>query len=146
MMAPSHRDHAGLTGVDGLSISEGWLRGARRRLSPNADERPPDSGISLLVIHNISLPPGEFGGDFVEQLFLNCVDCTMHPGFESLLGLHVSAHLFIDRGGRITQFVPFGRRAWHAGESAFAGRSRCNDFSIGIELEGADRVAYTERQ
>jgi AmpD protein len=127
-------------------IAGGWLRGARRRLSPNADSRPPDTQVSLLVIHNISLPPGEFGGDYVEQLFLNCLDCTMQPGFEGLRGLRVSAHLFIDRAGGITQFVPFDRRAWHAGVSSFAGRDRCNDFSIGIELEGADQVAYTAFQ
>ena len=129
-----------------LSIESGWLRGARRLPSENASERPDPGEISLLVIHNISLPPGRFGGGFVEQLFLNCLDCTMHPWFERLRGLRVSAHLLIDRRGRLTQFVPFGLRAWHAGESSFAGRGNCNDFSVGIELEGTDERPYTKAQ
>jgi len=98
------------------------------------------------VIHNISLPPGRFGGGFVEQLFLNCLDCTMHPWSWPLEGLRVSAHLLIDRRGRVTQFVPFGRRAWHAGASSFEGRGNCNDFSIGIELEGTDERPFTQAQ
>jgi AmpD protein len=129
-----------------LPIESGWLRGARRLPSDNANERPAPGDISLLVIHNISLPPGRFGGGFVEQLFLNCLDCTMHPWFERLRGLRVSAHLLIDRRGRLTQFVPFGLRAWHAGESRFAGRANCNDFSVGIELEGTDERPYTKAQ
>ena len=128
------------------SIDAGWLRGARRLPSGNANERPDPGEISLLVIHNISLPPGRFGGGFVEQLFLNCLDCTMHPYFERLQGLRVSAHLLIDRRGRLTQFVPFDRRAWHAGESRFEGRPHCNDFSVGIELEGTDERPYTRAQ
>ncbi|MBK6276600.1 MAG: 1,6-anhydro-N-acetylmuramyl-L-alanine amidase AmpD [Gammaproteobacteria bacterium] len=129
-----------------LSIESGWLRGARRLPSENANERPDPGEISLLVIHNISLPPGRFGGGFVEQLFLNCLDCTMHPWFERLRGLRVSAHLLIDRRGRLVQFVPCGLRAWHAGESSFAGRGNCNDFSVGIELEGTDERPYTKAQ
>lgn len=125
--------------------AEGWLRQARRLESDNANERP-EGEVSLLVIHNVSLPPGRFGGGFVEQLFLNTLDCSLHPYFERLRGLRVSAHLLIDRRGRVTQFVPFGRRAWHAGESCFDGRSGCNDFSIGIELEGTDERPYPQVQ
>ncbi len=98
------------------------------------------------MVHNISLPPGEFGSAYVEQLFTNCLDCTLHPWFERLRGLTVSAHLLIDRLGRMTQFVPFHLRAWHAGASCFEGRENCNDFSIGIELEGADDIPYTSAQ
>lgn len=123
----------------------GWLRAARRLESPNANERPCDE-ISLLVIHNISLPPGRFGGGFIEQLFLNTLDCSAHPYFGTLRDLHVSAHLLIDRRGRAMQFVPFARRAWHAGRSSFAGRGECNDYSIGIELEGTDERPYTRAQ
>ena len=129
-----------------LLIESGWLRGARRLPSPNANERPAGSAVELLVIHNISLPPGRFGGGYIEQLFLNCLDCTMHPWFARLEGLRVSAHLLIDRRGRVTQFVPFDRRAWHAGASSFAGRENCNDFSVGIELEGTDERPYTRAQ
>jgi len=130
-----------------LHIDNGWLTGVRRVPSANASERPDPREISLLVIHNISLPPGEFGGGFVEQLFLNCLDCSLHPYFEEhLRGLEVSAHVFIDRAGRITQFVPFHLRAWHAGRSSFCGRENCNDFSIGIELEGTDELPYTAAQ
>lgn len=128
--------------------AQGWLRGVRRLESDNANERPAGAQgeISLLVIHNISLPPGRFGGGFIEALFLNTLDCSLHPYFECLRELHVSAHLLIDRRGRLTQFVPFARRAWHAGESCFEGRSACNDFSIGIELEGTDERPYTRAQ
>lgn len=125
--------------------AEGWLRGARRLESDNANARP-GAEISLLVIHNISLPPGRFGGGFIERLFLNTLDCSAHPYFGQLRALRVSAHLLIDRRGRATQFVAFGRRAWHAGESCFAGRTGCNDFSIGIELEGTDQRPYTRAQ
>jgi AmpD protein len=127
-------------------IESGWLRGARRLPSANANERPAGAAVELLVIHNISLPPGRFGGGYVEQLFLNCLDCTMHPWFARLQGLRVSAHLLIDRRGRVTQFVPFDRRAWHAGASRFEGREDCNDFSVGIELEGTDERPYTRAQ
>ena len=129
-----------------FTIADGWLSGAARLPSPNCNERPPGVEISLLVIHNISLPPGEFGGGFIEQLFLNCLDCTMHPWFACLQGVAVSAHVFIDRHGSITQFVPFDRRAWHAGASSFGQREDCNDFSIGIELEGTDELPYAEAQ
>jgi AmpD protein len=100
----------------------------------------------LLVIHNISLPAGQFGGQCIEQLFTNCLDYSTHPDFSDLQGLHVSAHLLIDRHGTVTQFVPLCRRAWHAGESEYGGQAGCNDFSIGIELEGTDDCPYTEQQ
>lgn len=121
--------------------ADGWLAGARHLPSPNCDDRP-HGEISLLVIHNISLPPGQFGGDAVARLFLNRLDPHAHPAFAELAGVRVSAHLFIDRGGRALQFVPFGRRAWHAGRSRYAGRPACNDFAVGIELEGTDTSGY----
>jgi N-acetyl-anhydromuramoyl-L-alanine amidase len=124
----------------------GWLPQARRVPSPNCDQRPDPLDISLLVIHNISLPPGRFGGPHVEQLFTNRLDPAQHPFFASIRDLRVSAHLFINRRGRLTQFVPLRWRAWHAGVSSFRGRSRCNDFSIGIELEGTDDRPFTAAQ
>ncbi|HKK06471.1 MAG TPA: 1,6-anhydro-N-acetylmuramyl-L-alanine amidase AmpD [Gammaproteobacteria bacterium] len=125
---------------------QGRLDGARFVASPNCDERPPEARIELLVVHGISLPPGEFGGPYIEQLFTNTLDFTAHPYFESLRGLEVSAHLLVRRDGELIQFVPFHCRAWHAGASSFQGRSRCNDFSVGVELEGCDDVPYTEVQ
>jgi AmpD protein len=130
-----------------FSIDEsGWLRPAAHCASDNCNERPAGVGIDLLVIHNVSLPPGEFGGDFVQRLFTNCLDCDAHPAFADLRELRVSAHLLIDRAGRITQFVPFVQRAWHAGVSRFGERENCNDFSIGIELEGTDTQPYADVQ
>lgn len=125
--------------------AEGWLAAARRLPSPHCDARP-HGEVSLLVIHNISLPPGEFGGDAVARLFLGQLDTNAHPAFADLAGLRVSAHLFIDRGGALTQFVSFAERAWHAGRSRHAGRPNCNDFAIGIELEGTDTSGYEESQ
>ena len=110
--------------------------------SPNCDGRPEDCDIDLVVIHGISLPPGKFGGDDIERLFTNTLDPNTHPYFRELEGLQVSAHLLIRRDGERVQFVPFHERAWHAGESCFEGRNRCNDFSIGIELEGTDDQPY----
>jgi AmpD protein len=124
----------------------GRVDAARYVASPNCDERPGGAAIALLVIHNISLPPGEFGGDAIERLFTNELDCEAHPYYRSLIGVRVSAHFLIRRSGELLQFVPCAKRAWHAGASAWRGRSRCNDFSIGIELEGADDVPYEERQ
>jgi AmpD protein len=123
-----------------------WLDDARRVPSPNHDDRPSGCEVELLVIHGISLPPGEFGGDLVEQLFLNCLDCKRDSRLADLDGVRVSAHVFIDRGGVVTQFVPFQRRAWHAGASCHRGRNACNDFAVGVELEGADTVPYDDRQ
>lgn len=114
--------------------------------SPNHDRRPAGSRVELLVIHNISLPPGEFGGPWIEQLFLNRLDPTAHPYFARIAHLRVSAHLLIRREGALVQFVPLSLRAWHAGASCFQGRERCNDFSIGIELEGADDIPYAPAQ
>lgn len=122
------------------------LRDVRFVASPNCDARPDPADVSLLVVHNISLPPGEFGGPHIEQLFTNRLDWDAHPYFATIRDLKVSAHCVISREGATTQFVPFDRRAWHAGESSFEGRSRCNDFSIGIELEGADDRDFTEAQ
>jgi len=119
-----------------------WLLGARRAISPNSDARPPEATVDTLVIHGISLPPGEFGGGHVEDLFCNRLDPAAHPSFAELADLRVTAHLLMRRDGKIVQFCPFDRRAWHAGESAFDGRDACNDFSIGIELEGIGHIPY----
>lgn len=110
------------------------------------DERPERSNISLLVIHNISLPPNEFGGDYIKYFFTGCLDPNLHPYFANIYQMRVSAHCLIKRDGHILQFVPFDKRAWHAGVSSFQGLSRCNDYSIGIELEGADHIPYTQEQ
>lgn len=114
--------------------------------SPHADDRPDPNDISLLVIHNISLPPHQFGHDYVEQFFLGNLNPDLHPYFKTIQHLRVSSHLYIKRSGEVIQFVPFHRRAWHAGASCFCGREACNDFSIGIELEGADHIPYTSVQ
>lgn len=129
-----------------LKIKNGWLGGVRHVPSPNCDERPEGAAIDLLVIHGISLPPGEFGGGYIDALFGNCLDCSVHPYFREIDGLKVSSHIVIYRTGEICQFVPFHMRAWHAGESCYEGRRRCNDFSIGIELEGCDDIPYEDRQ
>ena len=118
--------------------SNGWLEGICRIDSPNFDARPPDSAIELIVVHNISLPPGRYGGGHISRLFTNALDVSIDPYFSQLAGLRVSAHLLIERGGAVTQFVSFNDRAWHAGVSLFEGRAACNDFSVGIELEGTD--------
>lgn len=123
-----------------------WLPGLAHRASPNADDRPPESAVDLLVIHGISLPPGQFGGRFIDDLFLNRLAPDTHPYFEAIADLRVSTHVLIRRNGDAVQFVALERRAWHAGASCFDGRERCNDFSIGIELEGCDDRAYTEPQ
>lgn len=124
----------------------GWCAGIEHEPSPNCDPRPEGVLPDLLVIHNISLPPCEYGGPYISDLFANRLDCDAHPYFEQLRGLKVSAHFLIHRDGRIIQFVPITMRAWHAGLSCFAGRERCNDFSIGIELEGSDFESFTAEQ
>ena len=124
----------------------GLIDTARQCLSPNRDARPNGAEPELLVIHGISLPPGEYGGPEIEDLFMNRLDWDAHPYFGEIRGLEVSAHLLIRRDGEVIQFVPFTDRAWHAGDSCFRGRDRCNDFSIGIELEGEDDVPYTDPQ
>ena len=132
----------------GLEVdsSSGWLLGARRVPSPNCDARPPGVEADLIVVHGISLPPGEFGGPWIERLFTNTLPADAHPYFATIVDRRVSAHVLIDRRGALTQYVPFHLRAWHAGESCYGGRGACNDFSIGIELEGTDATAYEERQ
>ena len=117
-----------------------------RVASPNHDARPRGATLDLLVIHSISLPPGEFGGPGIEQLFTNRLDPGAHPYFRAIAGLRVSAHFLIRRDGALIQFVACGKRAWHAGVSAWRGRERCNDFSIGVELEGADDRAFEDAQ
>lgn len=117
---------------------DGWSSGVIRMPSPNFDSRAPGTEIGLLVIHNISLPPGQFGGSYIADLFGNRLDCDAHPYFDQLRALRVSAHFLIRRDGSVIQFVSANDRAWHAGVSSFCGRERCNDFSIGIELEGTD--------
>ncbi|MBR9829146.1 MAG: 1,6-anhydro-N-acetylmuramyl-L-alanine amidase AmpD [Oceanospirillales bacterium] len=128
-----------------LAIVDHRVTAAQFIPSPNCNDRPAGE-VSLLVIHNISLPPGQFGGGHIEALFTNRLDATAHPYFARIAALEVSAHLLIERTGAMIQFVPFDRRAWHAGQSCFEGREACNDFSIGIELEGADDIAYTDAQ
>lgn len=122
------------------------MQQARRAPSPNFGPRPDGCPPRLLVIHNISLPPGQYGGNHIERLFTNCLDWDEHPFFDEIRGAEVSAHLLIRRCGELVQFVDLGERAWHAGQSCFAGQDNCNDFSIGIELEGTDDEAYTEVQ
>ena len=129
-----------------VNTETGLMLPARLCLSPNRDARPPDMPVNLVVLHGISLPPGQFGGGEIEALFQNRLDWDAHPYFGEIRGMEVSAHLLIRRDGELLQFVPFTERAWHAGESSFRGRSRCNDFSIGIELEGEDHTPYDDRQ
>lgn len=139
----------GASGGGGGSLlidRNGWIPAIEHCHSPNADERPPGIAIELVVVHGISLPPGQFGGQAVAQLFTNRLDPWAHPYFEQLQGLRVSAHFFVRRDGRIVQFVSCLRRAWHAGVSSWQGRERCNDFSVGIELEGTDELPYEEIQ
>jgi len=126
--------------------SYGWLSGVRRIASANYDQRPPGTAIDLLVIHNISLPPDQFGGTGIVKFFTNQLDTDEHPYYAQLKDVKVSSHFLIRRTGEIIQFVPCRGRAWHAGVSNWQGRNRCNDFSIGIELEGSDFVAFTDRQ
>lgn len=129
-----------------MIIQDHYLSSAYIVNSPNCDDRPDPDDISLLVIHCISLPPEHFEGDYVDQLFCNCLNPDEHPYFKEIYRLRVSAHLLIRRDGSIRQYVPFNRRAWHAGVSNYRDRDRCNDFSIGIELEGSVNHAYTDNQ
>jgi len=129
-----------------IDLATGLLMDVLYVPSPNVDDRPENTNIDLVVVHGISMPPGEFGGPYIEQLFTNQLAPNEHPFFAEIEGLRVSAHILIRRDGEVIQFVPFHRRAWHAGESCFQDRKRCNDFSIGIELEGTDTEPYTETQ
>ena len=124
----------------------GVVKGARFIASPNCDERPAGCAIDLLVIHHISLPPGKFGGPGIVDLFTNRLDPAAHPSYASVAGMKVSAHFLIRRDGELVQFVPCARRAWHAGESQWKGRARCNDYSVGVELEGTGEAPYTDAQ
>ena len=129
-----------------VDAASGRLLGARQVDSPNCDDRPAGQVPELLVVHGISLPPGEFGGPWIDALFTNGLPADGHPHFATVAGLRVSAHLLVGRDGSVVQYVPFHRRAWHAGASQWRGRERCNDFSIGIELEGTDATAYAPAQ
>lgn len=129
-----------------VHVATGLLVGARQVLSPHSDARSAGSSADLIVLHGISLPPGEFGGPWIEQLFNGHLPPDRHPYFREIEGMRVSAHVLIRRDGEIVQFVPFHLRAWHAGASQYEGRSACNDFSIGIEMEGADDVPYGKAQ
>jgi len=129
-----------------MQLRDGWLEGVRRQPSPHHDCRPEDESPSLLVVHNISLPPGEFGGPWIDALFAGTLDPEAHPYFAGIAHLRVSAHCLIRRDGEIVQYVPFDKRAWHVGISHYQGRERRNDFSIGIELEGTDTLPYTDEQ
>jgi len=140
---PSGRD----TGPRRLAIDErGIANLARQVRSPNRDARPPGAEVTLVVVHGISLPPGTFGGAGIEQLFTNRLDPSAHPYYATIADLRVSAHFLIRRDGALVQFVPCGERAWHAGASSWRGCGRCNDFSVGVELEGSDDVRYTAPQ
>ena len=125
---------------------DGWLVPCRRVESPNHDERPAGEALTLLVVHSISLPPGAYGGDAIERLFTKRLDRAAHPYFREIAALEVSAHFLVRRDGELVQFVPTLRRAWHAGASSWRGRERCNDFSVGVELEGTDVDRYEAAQ
>jgi len=142
---PPHAQYARKSRMK-LDVETGLLEQARQVPSPNQDARPAGCEPELLVIHSISLPPGEFGGPWIERLFCNALDPSAHPYFAEIADLNVSAHLLIRRDGELVQFVPFNRRAWHAGVSRYEDRERCNDFSIGIEMEGTDEGDFTNIQ
>ncbi len=125
-----------------IDSNKQWLTNARHVPSPNCDDRPAGCEVDMVIIHGISLPPGEYGGPYIDQLFTNTLDPRLHTYFTGIVALRVSSHLLVNRLGEITQYVPFDTRAWHAGESEFHGRQTCNDFSIGIELEGCDDEDY----
>jgi AmpD protein len=124
----------------------GWLQGVRRVESPNSDERPPETTLDLIVVHGISLPPGRFGEGWIDRFFLNELPAAADPYFATIAETKVSAHVLVARDGQPTQYVSFNRRAWHAGRSSYCGRNACNDFSVGIELEGTDDSPYMRAQ
>jgi N-acetyl-anhydromuramoyl-L-alanine amidase len=125
-----------------FQVIDGVLQGATQLSSPNFNQRPEHTDIQLVVVHNISLPPSQFGGGYIQQFFQNQLDWSVHPYFQTIQGMQVSAHLLILRTGEVLQFVNFNDRAWHAGRSSYLGKTECNDYSIGIELEGADDVPF----
>lgn len=129
-----------------MKIDQHWLQDATKVPSPNCDQRPLEDDISLVVIHCISLPPGQFGGTYIDQLFCNQLNAQAHPYFKAIHRLKLSAHVLIKRSGEIIQYVAFNQRAWHAGASHYQGRPDCNDFSLGIELEGIETTAYSAPQ
>jgi AmpD protein len=135
-----------LAGSMSIDLPVGWLSDVRRLPSPHCDPRPAGSEPELVVIHGISLPPGRYGGPWIDRLFTNTLPAAADPYFATIQHLRVSSHVLIARDGALTQYVPFNRRAWHAGESSWCGREACNDFSIGIELEGTDEEPYDDRQ
>lgn len=129
-----------------IEASTGLIAGARQVLSPHCDARPAGASPELIVVHGISLPPGEFGGPWIDRLFTGTLPAQAHPYFRDLAAARLSAHVLIRRDGELVQYVPFGERAWHAGASVYRGRAACNDFSVGVELEGSDDTPYTEAQ
>ena len=129
-----------------VDVSTGLIKEARQQVSPNCDDRPIETDISLIVIHGISLPPGKYGGNYIDQLFCNKLDENEHPYFKEIAELNVSSHLLVRRDGELVQYVPIQKRAWHAGVSCYQERECCNDFSVGIEMEGDDNTPYTDIQ
>jgi len=129
-----------------VDIKSGLMRGARQIASPNFDSRPAGVEADLIVVHGISLPPGEFGGPWIDRLFTNTLPADGHPYFREVCSMRVSSHLVVSRDGSVTQYVKFTERAWHAGNSAYQGREACNDFSVGVELEGTDALPYEAAQ
>lgn len=144
--SPSRASSAPAAGSLYVDAASGILCGVPQVLSPHCDARPAGVVPELIVIHGISVPPGEFGGPWIDRLFAGDLPAAVHPQFAALCGLRVSAHALIRRDGALTQYVPFGARAWHAGVSSYAGRTACNDFSVGIELEGTDELPYEDAQ
>jgi N-acetyl-anhydromuramoyl-L-alanine amidase len=129
-----------------VDLESGLMRGVRQIASPNYDSRPAGVDADLIVVHGISLPPGEFGGPWIDRLFTNSLPAEMHPYFAEVRSLRVSSHVVVARDGGVTQYVPFSERAWHAGKSLYQGREACNDFSVGVELEGTDDLPYEAAQ
>jgi N-acetyl-anhydromuramoyl-L-alanine amidase len=140
-----HRPHSAAKPLR-IDPATGLLVGVRQVLSPHFDERPSGTTISLIIVHGISLPPGEFGGPWIDRLFTGNLPADAHPFFRAIAGGQVSAHVLIRRTGLVVQYVPFEQRAWHAGVSSYQGSAACNDFSVGIELEGTDDMPYTDEQ
>jgi AmpD protein len=142
----SHRTAATVAESLAVDVATGLLSGARQVPSPNCDDRPAGMLPDLIVVHGISLPPGEYGGPWIDRLFTNSLPPTAHPYFEAVAEFRVSSHLLVRRDGEVVQYVPCHRRAWHAGASSWQGRERCNDYSIGIEVEGSDHQPYDSAQ
>lgn len=142
----SHRSASAAAEPLAVDVESGLLTGVRHVPSPNCDDRPAGTHPDLVVVHGISLPPGEYGGPWIDRLFTNSLPREAHPYFEVVAGLRVSSHVLIRRDGEVVQYVPLHRRAWHAGVSSWQGRERCNDYSIGIEVEGSDHEPYDSTQ